>query len=416
MRSAFKGVFVGVIAIVGLACGGSDDDPEPSSPTPRVDDHSPADPSIGAGRFRVDLTTTQAVRDACDRYAAAELAYESLCTTAIHPDKYAYYTDRYKLACIVAANEPGVVFDERVIDQCATALDEWKDAGCTNRPLLTGIRDALDVCKPILAGALAPGEACVSDAQCDSGRCMHSSDCGTCARRVGVGQPCNAFNAHWTDDTDASPFALCEEGAWCPRLTQDQLDAGLRMSTCVASGKVGADCDDLDLLYGQSSCAKGFECRYVGSQPRCVAPKSEGDACDETKECASDLVCRDHVCARYAAEGEACGAEGGGALVVAPDDCIGTLACSPSAHTCEAPTLGPLKGPGEPCGETGISIDECRFGGPGCLFEDSVCPSPPLQDGERCTHGGDCDAVSRCVAGVCQPLTTLACRQKVQVL
>src|SRR5437763_1237866 len=100
-RPFMRGMYgMAFIALTLAGCGSSEESSSLPSTAPSSSKHVPRD-------YREGESTDPAVVAACDRYARAETDYESRCTIAMHPDKYAYYTDRFRLACRVAASEPG---------------------------------------------------------------------------------------------------------------------------------------------------------------------------------------------------------------------------------------------------------------------------------------------------------------------
>lgn len=81
-----------------------------------------------------------------------------------------------------------------------------------------------------------------------------------------------------------------------------------------------------------------------------------------------------------------------------------------------APTFGALKEPGDACGRSLLQIDECRYGAFVCAIKKvNVCPGPRAPDGARCTSSASCDGSSLCVEGICQPLTTFACKAHARI-
>lgn len=370
--------------------------------------------------YRESITSDPAVVAACNRFAAAEVAYESHCTIAIHPEKQPYYADRFNLACRVAASEPGVSFDVAAIDHCAEALGEWREA-CTHRPLVGSIRDPLEVCRTFLSGTLASGEDCTADAQCSSGKCWSEyhvrlgqregtvarsfSTCGTCTKRVELGEICDRLDPN----VPGHVFATCREGTGCvPNCSGPDCTTG----TCVAGAPEGAECN----IFLGPGCAAGSTCKSLesGASWKCVAPQSVGTLCREQNECGPDLVCRDGKCAHYAKENEKCRVAG--ATIPLDTGCIGSLECSPSTLTCVQPSFGNLKSDGEGCGRELLQVDECASGSSLCALEEqSVCSFAMVPEGGECSDVFDCDAVSLCLDGICQPITTVACKAEAEL-
>ncbi len=399
------------------ACGSSNE------PTPLNDLHTTNSYDAGAPRppfdYRDGLTTDPATTAACERYANAELAYESTCTIAIHPDKRAYYIDRYKLACQVAASEPNVNFVPATIDECSQALAAWQAARCENRPPLASLRNPLDVCKSFLHGTAKPGDSCTVDAECASGQCLTDSTlvagvaadlaaklyttCGRCGDIVADGQSCtNNFS-----DPEATVVvtpAVCAAGSGCPYGCEIS-DGGSECPppVCTAGAAEGGDCN-LDY-----ACAVGLECRYLSIPDKleCVAPKAIGAACAEQNECADSTICRDGACAAQSLAGEACRIDG--ATIPFDTWCIGSLECT-SPLTCEPPAFGALQPPGAPCGRSLVQVDDCQYGASLCVASDKlVCPGQLEPESAACDSALDCDGTSLCIDGTCQPLTTGAC-------
>lgn len=416
MSVLLRALVASVLVGSSLGCGSHAEDSEVPAAAPAW---SP--PTAQGKDYRDALTSDAPVLEACERYAAAELAYESRCTIALHPAKLEYYRARFKLACRVAASEPGAGFDVRAIDACSAALVDWRDSRCANRPSIGSLRSPLEVCASYLTGTLAAGESCTQDGQCTSGTCnrpflvglaAHDGDtvaysytgCGTCARVVSLGQSCDAPRT----TSDASHVAsVCEEGISCPTTASTN-----GMSTCTAGASAGEECG-----FYQVACATGLTCRYL-SKPeasfRCISLKPEGAGCDEQNECAAAMVCRGGRCERQGVEGDVCRVAG--ASVPFDTGCVGALACSPASLRCEPVAFGALKAANEPCGRSLVQADECRYGAFLCANDGvSICPAARRAEGDACKTSAECDSVSLCVAGVCQPLSTRACKDRASI-
>mgnify|MGYP007053884044 CR=1 FL=1 len=139
-------------------------------------------------------------------------------------------------------------------------------------------------------------------------------------------------------------------------------------------------------------CGRGQYCR-LGT---CVRLREIGEACEGLdKACRSGLDCVDGVCVRRALEGESCYASKG-------------FGCAQDGLECERV---------EPGVEEFVCVrltEETRLQEfDGCAFEkhrcrlDLVCGSgryctQPLEDGEACEFGADCNRGRACTDGICQ--------------
>ncbi len=411
MRPVLLGLVLVAASVLACGCGSSSGGSTESAPSDGS--WEPAVTPRPQYDFRDHLTDDPRVLSACTRYADAELSYESTCTTAIAPEKHAYYTELFRLSCLVAASEPATGFAPPEIDACSQMLATWQAARCQNRPHIAGLRNPLDVCKAFLMGTGKAGDACTAGVECASGRCMapftvtfHDGmvkdyvGCGTCARIVGLGEACDDTPSILLSAT--ATHTSCAAGLGCHATCTDASTPCT--AKCVAGGAKGEEC------FTDYACATGLECRSMSIPGafQCVAPKPTGAPCAEQNECAADDVCHAGTCTPQSLEGEPCRIDG--ATIPFDTGCIGSLECT-AALTCKPPTLGPLAAPGTTCGLPLVAADDCAYGAPTCLAsEGTLCPAAPRPNGGTCVNATDCDILSICVDQLCQPLTAGACK------
>ncbi len=225
---------------------------------------------------------------------------------------------RRTLACQLGQGLPGASATAASLDACAaaTAAESCADD-------LGGVPP--DACRAS-PGAVADGNACGVDAQCQSTGCEPgaSSGCGTCVARVALGQDCTG--------------APCEYGLRCSP-----------NGTCVQPGALNASCDNLaapcrlDLVCDQGNCAQpaaeGAPCSAQGGS---VCSFSLGLFCNTvTSKCAKIAL---------APPGQACGYD---AKTGALTECSGGAQCSTLAS---AGTCSTIAADGQPCGgQTGAT-------------------------------------------------------------
>ena len=167
-------------------------------------------------------------------------------------------------------------------------------------------------------GSLSNGTGCAGDAQCQSGHCRLSEECGVCGPAPGAGDACSAADG-------------CAPGLSCSNLV------------CGQARAAGETCDS------RADCANSLAC----NDGRCASPRGAGENCTEDAcDAHAGLYCADGTCRRtqYALPGQACDWANG-------VDCAAAGFCrsssSSSRGTCVAPAAD------------GESCDDAQ--GPRCL-------------------------------------------------
>ncbi len=292
---------------------------------------------------------------------------ESLC--GAHFDGLVKFSDRCALTffraeqrdgwiaeCKYLLELPGVSADYgSSLMACGAELDEQSCTFALNE----------GACGKLAAGDREAGAACEADEQCQSGACNADSDeCGTCALRVNVGEPCDG------DATVCNAESYCSEGG-----------------TCVAYGKLGERCDSF-----------GEEGAYCGGRLSCIdgqcgeLPKL-GEACEST--CADGICGEDNECVALPGENEPCYA---GVL------CNSGLRCegAEQARVCKKATR---VASGEKCDSDGdCQAGFCKRSGDGdgvCAVYAAKGAACSDQRNERCAPG------LRCTASTCEELAPI---------
>ena len=264
---------------------------------------------------------------ACDEYAVAMCHKLAICNSwfiASYFEDEASCVKRSATAsgCVGSFALLGTSRTVERLEACTSATNratcaEWLD----NDPIAL----AACIAKP---GSLSNGTGCGSDAQCQSGNCRLSDECGVCGPARGAGDTCSgadgcapglscnnlvcgrAKGAGETCDSRADcPNSLaCNDGHCAsPRsagenCTEDACDAhaGLYCANGVCRttqyAAPGQHCDWANGL----DCAAGGFCRSTGtsSQGTCVAPAKDGESCDDEQgpRCSAWATCTGGHC------------------------------------------------------------------------------------------------------------------------
>ena len=295
---------------------------------------------------------------------------------------------------------------------------------------------ALPACRAALLGDGGPGEACLYNVECASGRCSTNGSiyaCGqcvaattcdtfevcaadeicdlttsTCVTRAARGEPCRG-------DRECRPGLRCEGGdlatgvfgvcaglgelgrtcdtanfgaAWCPLGTR--CDGRNCVAAQTTYADVGEPCGDA------GACRPGLRCFYDDT-PTCER-LGEGDACSHgnlrvsplarTDGCPLDLVCsEDEVCARPVVADGACRSS---------RDCDNGLFCEPESRQCK-----PRLGEGEVCSAYPYG-QECAYpftcvGSRLFGTDDGTC-SRGADPGDSCSGNEDCGPDIECTS------------------
>lgn len=114
-----------------------------------------------------------------------------------------------------------------------------------------------------------------------SGEC---SSTGTCARRAGPGEAC-----------DASDYDGCAGGGRCltvdcPASASDHEGSSSCRDVCVVPGAEGEPC--ADTYYSGYACSYPLFC--ATETRTCERPRQQGEPCDDWTSCELDLICDPH--------------------------------------------------------------------------------------------------------------------------
>jgi len=347
-----------LLVVVGLApvrCGSDGD-----SPADVVDARSEAFDATSDGL---------AVTTPADFLRAILATFCAETTRCLYPTAFTY-CDPTAADPLLAADLPtyeaaiaagDLVFDASKGPACLAALT---DPTCA----FTAWNGFLDApgCVDVLVGQVPEGGACREHVVC-AGRpdffCDTSKACpGTCARKPGVGEPCEYGT-------------VCAAGLTCG-------DGGCK---AVVSAGPGEPCDDENGPHcaGLLTCAKnadagGSTCRTYAE----IATVALGEACQPYQQhCLPGLACRRRegagpICVELAAAGEPCGS-------AVPSMCPAGYECN--GASADALTCVPWPQAGEPCN-----------GG---------CQAPARCVGETCViglpNGAPCQQATECLSGAC---------------
>ncbi|HEY8078628.1 MAG TPA: hypothetical protein VIF62_31070 [Labilithrix sp.] len=269
---------------------------------------------------------------------------------------WGYYTEAGALANQLAY---GTTLTPASIEACTAALDL---SSCTSVARMMNESVAPPECRGLYFGTLPAGAPCMTNNQCESGRCFtpiraEINACGACIPELAVGDICQYGTF------------ICPDGSLCQPKTPGSNDA-----VCKKFGDVGAPCDAVTL-------------------------------------CHFDLVCENGVCATPPAD-DAC-APGVPAIdVLAPwlgrAGCPifpGSRYCDPNTNKC---TPMPLANLGESCGQTsGPPFFVGCLAGIACTAvvgdaspRQYTC-EPHIPLGSPCVPGDFTYEVQKCATGVC---------------
>ncbi|MBX5480761.1 MAG: hypothetical protein IRZ16_02765 [Myxococcaceae bacterium] len=261
--------------------------------------------------------------------------------------------------------EPGLYCQRNSAGSAAGVCAEFsgdKEPCSAGRPCAAGYYcGELAVCHP-LRGV---GQPCAPGTCEPSAFCSWTADGGSiCLSRLGEGEPC-------TDDGQCRADLICR--------TED--------GTCAPKGPVpeGAKCSR------RQTCAAGLACVGTQTDPfappvlgTCAPPRTAGEACTSTWDCAPPLSCADH------GDGGVCGPrQPDGAKCTTDLDCQAFSRCINASCT-------PLPSKGEPC-PGGV----CLWGSCGVVDAGSPPVCRPMAAGNQpCTRDTECASL-RCVFGTC---------------
>ena len=242
-------------------------------------------------------------------------------------------------------------------------------------------------CGFLRAGTGVLDTGCVSDADCESGRCEGAPlTCGSrvCAALAASTEACS-------DSWDCAAGLVCAEGT-C-QATKNLGDA------CTVDWQCGPDawCDDIDgtgacagrpdveaeacaIHGGNDPCAPGLYC--VGGA--CVRGANANAACSEAMPCGPGLRCVSNACTPIVDRGAAC---------LTLNDC-------PEFFECVSSVCTPRPVSGQPCSASRVCVvGSCQAGVCAVPTPGSTCLASPLPFAPVCE--GYCNSAvvpTRCVA------------------
>lgn len=297
----------------------------------------------------------------------------------------------------VSGSCQGIVGDGTI---CSPCMDSGQCGG------------AADLCLGYPDGGGYCGRSCVSDANCDGGRCVGTSGGNQCVRVVGGSPSCSTPTSGCTRDSDCSASQICSSGACVVRPTTGaSLGGSCSAETDCNSGLcIGSVCtQSCDSVNPASSCPSGFYCQNDVSScgsGYCVAGGAGAgtiaDSCTADTDCAS-LVCDRGTCSQACIPGGAVGCPAGFACQA------GTLACEGTCHRSGAP--------GDECAvNEDCTSNICATQGDRSFCTEICDDAMPCPDRFTCTLvGGDtsvcipdfgglgsaCASNEECVSGIC---------------
>lgn len=214
--------------------------------------------------------------------------------------------------------------------------------------------------------------------------CFVSDDCGTGLHCGGDGTCPGHCTPDRPEGTVVQSGVVCGDGLYA----RPEQDGGAFALVCRARGDAGAACLEAD------ACLRGLVCDFTSGA--CVAPGAEGAPCnDNSLLCVTGLACQPAAdggasrCARYAAQGEACGQckldlrclrdggaygvcgalSGDGGDCVSDGDCAPSLWCNALSQTCQPPPGAGDSCTGLPC-PAGLRCEPGADGGEVCAPTD----------------------------------------------
>jgi hypothetical protein len=337
-----------------------------------------------------------------DKFCAKLLACESklgfgvLLEVLCHP----FLADEFPVPQLVFRPEVATFHRPTAMD-CLDSLDE---PSCN---LLGGVLefDNASACARVFQGTLAPGESCLTTAECREGFCLEMDGCGgVCEAWIEEGGSC-------ADDRrdGCAPGLTCRssDDTCQPLVSED--DPCSRSSECGALLWCDNSANSCQPLPGSGHACQtslGFDPCQAGLlcvSSTCQVPPGENEPCLNGR-CGTGLRCLDDTCEPIAGPGQPCDTDdqcpsGGEPLFVCP------------AGTCEpAPVLGEPCNPLRPCLLGACVEDTCQelTAGDSCM-EDRECEGgcdsgtcvAPLSAGEACSSNLECGDGLLCIGGDC---------------
>jgi hypothetical protein len=229
------GVLSSLVLVLGIGCG-KDEALQAGRPVQIVGDSKAGSPAVvGSEPDLKPPDCSSVAHDACQAFEA--------CSS----QKLFYAFDSVD-ACEAQLRAVCEAFlaDGRYIDQeaCSAALEAPHCSGFYGARLPTSCS--------VPRGPAALGEACFSDADCDSTYCDIKDTCGVCSPRRAAGEACGGV-------VECAPGLACGE------------------SGCEPPREVGDACDEANACGGNLVC---FE-------PRCREPLADGATCNDDAQCDS---------------------------------------------------------------------------------------------------------------------------------
>ena len=239
--------------------------------------------------------------------------------------------ERFKISCDDSVKAPQTGVTPAKAIACASA---YASATCGN--ILNNNIPACDV-----LGPRANGQACGSNAQCQTGFCTTSDrQCGGCAPRASGGGSC-------TEDEGCVAGLVCHES----------------LSVCYKPGQAGDSCSE------PRPCAYGLFCKdtfCVASLTAGAKCDTDDDGCDFTKGLFCNPIAQVCQALQFADPGNSCGLLNGGFTACRSGECAGF-------DLDQATTTGV-------CASLSADGTACGVGKPGCqvpaLCENGTCKLP----------------------------------------
>lgn len=252
-------------------------------------------------------------------------------------------------------------------------------------------------CNNVLTGYSPLGAGCLSDSECAAPGGGSYPKCfqpgpgdGVCAKAIfSTDGTCGFF-------ADALELRVCPNGGTCtipPNAIPPNAEGKARFDlhgTCTPLAQAGQPCGVLD---GGATidCAPGLTCQSLnGSQPVCTQPKTQGQQCAQSNECATYLWCnpQTHACEQQ------------------PGVSVG------DGQYCYHSGVGGGAGAGGAGGSGGFggAGGACQVNGGSCAYSSDCCsgscqegycsPSSCLNDGNYCSSASQCCS-GQCSNGIC---------------
>jgi hypothetical protein len=276
--------------------------------------------------------------DPCTDYANQLCALEQSCNVLIFRNTFwgdlTICKERRKIRCADRLTAPGSNDTPARVSACVATLSKFTCDDYADQANWPEICDAP-------AGNLADGARCGVGAQCRGGGCFppDNSLCGVCTTLSPIGAPCNASCQNNVQCLNGVCVAYLREGDVCrfgPPLCAFGLaciGAGSGQGKCAKRLGIGAPCDPVAF---ECNDAQGLSCDGTTNRCQVDAGLPAAGAPCQGQSCRADAWCNlaNNRCEAKRREGEPCGNSAGAPACLQPAICIGTTCALPNPSAC----------------------------------------------------------------------------------